>query len=125
MSSERNQDIAKRRRSALSGLSFAVLLLLPLTGAADITRDTPSSAAGDFVDTLTWTHTVGSGSDRYLIVAVALKDNTAVSGVTFNGTALTLIGARFNGQKAGAEMWGTIAPATGTFNVVVAMSKKT
>src|SRR5262245_27438010 len=41
---------------------------------------------------LSWTHAIGGGTDRILVVGVAIEDTTAtdanITSVTFNGTAL-------------------------------------
>ena len=44
---------------------------------------------------LSWTHTIGGGTDRALVVGVAVEDTTTadanVTGVTYNGVALTAV----------------------------------
>ena len=74
---------------------------------------------------LTWSHTVGSGDNGYLIVSIAYKSkNTSVTSVTYGGTALTLLGGTTfsGGDDTRAEMWYLKIPATGTDNVVVNLS---
>ena len=68
---------------------------------------------------LTISHTC-SGSDRLLVVATAIYDSTpsTVSGITYNGVALTKINHRTQ-TNSRAEMWYLLAPDTGTNNVVV------
>ena len=45
-----------------------------------------------------------------------------MSGVTYAGTALTLIGSQNNGTSVRVELWQLVAPATGANNVVVTLS---
>ena len=70
---------------------------------------------------LTFSHSVGAaGTNRLLIVAVSI-DNRTVSGVTYNGVAMTSVGSATNGKQI-SHMWRLIAPATGANNVVVTLS---
>lgn len=71
-----------------------------------------------------WSHTC-SGSDRFLSVDVSLLSvaGTTVTGITYNGVALTLIGVQSSITGAcRVESWGLIAPATGTNNIAVTLS---
>jgi len=73
-----------------------------------------------------WAHTC-AGSDRLLIVCLGLSDHDAatVTGVTYNGVAMTLVGGATEGSgdlKRRYEMWRLIAPATGAHNVSVAFT---
>lgn len=101
-----------------------VAAALTPAGSTPITRDAFSSTTGAAVSSLTWTHTV-AGSDRILLVAVQVFDDTSqaertVSSVTYNGDALTRIDRKDEGNIA-AELWYRIAPDTGTNNVVVTL----
>ena len=94
-------------------------------GAA-IVVDHTSSMAGpsDNGTILTWSHTVGSGLDRILVVGVSLRDgNTSVIGATYGGIPLTRIGFQISsGNQNRTEMWKLVAPPTGSANVVVTLS---
>lgn len=71
---------------------------------------------------ITFNHTC-AGSNRLLIVAVTTDNTRSVSGITYNGTALTNIDVQTNvGATRRVEMWGLIAPATGTNSIVVTLS---
>lgn len=86
-------------RLAIIGRQCAVLVLLVLgllatPVRAAITYDAVSSAAtGAAGTTLSWSHTLGAGFFRLVTVGVAVEDasNTdcVVTGVTFNGVAMT------------------------------------
>jgi hypothetical protein len=81
-----------------------------------------ATSLGTFASTvtsLTWNHTC-AGSDRLLFVAVSsLAASSPVSGITYNGVALTKIAERTSAGGATVELWYLIAPATGTHAVVV------
>ena len=84
--------------------------------------DAHSTAKGT-ASSLTFSHTC-TGADRYLKVAVGVNftDND-VTGVTYNGVALTLLSALENVMRD--EFWYLIAPAAGTFNIVVTFAGAT
>lgn len=94
---------------------------------AAITTGTSSSAGTGTITTatsLTWSHTIGSGSNGILLVNVAIYDDKAavqVNSVTYGGTSLTRLGS-VAGARTRAEMWYLKAPASGTANIVVTLS---
>lgn len=71
--------------------------------------------------TLTWSHTVGSKTNRLLVVCVFASDYSAIpaiSGVTYNGVAMTK--AREDYLYGGASsIWMLHNPPSGAHNVVV------
>lgn len=70
---------------------------------------------------LTFSHTC-SGTNRLLLVHIAQGGANAVSSVTYNGVALTLAGAVNNTNgNVHAELWYLLAPAVGTFNIVISL----
>lgn len=91
--------------------------------------DATSYSGNQTVTPYSWSHTC-SGSDRVLIVGVTVMDPTGnaptVTGVTYNGVALTQI--QSNGwDDAGSfylrsYLWRLIAPATGANTVQVTLS---
>jgi hypothetical protein len=73
---------------------------------------------------LNLTQVVNPGTDRVLIVGVAIDNpSVTVTGVTFGGAALTPVG-RVVGAQA-VEFWQLVAPATGSASVVVSFSGST
>src|SRR5262245_38978862 len=91
-------------------------------GVLAITQDAVSSASAAAANSLTFAHTVGSGSNRLLLVEVVInKGGTTVSSVTYGGTALTKVGSAVNAMIH-TELWYLRAPATATANVVVPAS---
>jgi hypothetical protein len=84
---------------------------------------TPTSSGN--ISSLTWAHTVGSGSNGILIVEVAIhedKHNESVASVTYGGQALTRLEALNSSNNVDAEMWYLLAPMAGTANVVVTLN---
>jgi hypothetical protein len=103
---------------------------LPLICQAAVTVDAVTSKNTGANTSLTlpvggdsWTHTV-SGNNRLLIVGVSINQSAAsesVSTVTYNGTALTRIGAVVRNDNVQAELWYLLAPIAGTHNVIVTL----
>ena len=92
-----------------------------------IAVDTTSSAAtpSGGASSLTFSHTVNSGSDSILIVEVADRHGGAgdpVASVTYGGQSLTLIGSADLPNTESAEIWYLLAPTVGTANVVVTLT---
>ena len=78
-------------------------------------------SSGGFSNSLTTAFTV-SGTDRLLLVGVSCATATAdVTSVTYNGTAMTLVGTNENTGVVGIQWYRLVAPATGTNNVVVSL----
>lgn len=109
-------------RSRAGPLATAALVIVTLfaggTGSA-VTFDAASSSAGNGTNTVTWSHTVAPGSDRYLSVLVdSYFADGEVTGVTFNGVALSNVGS-YSANDPRASIWGLVAPDTGTHDVTV------
>lgn len=83
---------------------------------------TTTSSLGSAVTSITFSHTC-TGSNRILFVCTANNGGANVTGVTYNGVAMTNIwGALSNGAPSKSYLWYLIAPATGANNVVVSLS---
>ena len=114
---------AKLPVSPPSSLDLQVLDTYDGTLAA-ITKGNTSSAATSSAGatTLAWSHTIGSGSNRILIVGISTGHDTSVSSVTYDGLALQLIGSQGNpGNHTHVEMWDLVAPPVGTASIVVTL----
>ena len=75
---------------------------------------------------LTFSYTVTAGTGRVLIVAAGAVDgveaDTVATGVTYGGTAMTLVNSNTNPSGAndiGASLWILNNPAVGAANIVV------
>src|SRR6185295_19053743 len=107
-------------------------LAASLPASAAISFDAASRAATTSTGrtSLSWSHTLGGGSDRMVVVGVAVEDTTTadanVTSVTFNGVALTAVpGSKINGGGTGIiqtqlfYLLNASLPAAGTYTVTV------
>jgi hypothetical protein len=81
-----------------------------------IAFDAVSNGAWSSGTSFSWQHTV-SGSDRLLVVAVAVSDGQAVTSVTFGAQSFTFI--RRDANAHSSELWYLVAPNTGTGTITV------
>jgi hypothetical protein len=100
------------------GSRFAYLST-PVPAEVDRSSSVTASTAS-----LSWSHTIGTGANRLLVVGVAIRNaNNVVSGVSYGGKALTFLQARNNHDAAvRVEQWYLVAPPSGTANVTVTLS---
>ncbi len=111
---------------------FGILLLgLPARAGASISFDAASSKASTTsISSLSWSHTLGAGTDRIVIVGVTAENttatNAAVSSVTFNGVAATAVpNSLISGGGTGIietqlfYVLNSSLPAPGTYTVQV------
>jgi MYXO-CTERM domain-containing protein len=81
-----------------------------------------ASSGGGTGNALSFTHAVGTGPARFLVLGVALQPASAsVSSASFGGKALSRIGAR-SGGSCRTELWGLVAPASGSQAVKLTLS---
>jgi uncharacterized repeat protein (TIGR01451 family) len=118
------------RRGIRSGFVLALLLLtIPAATNAQVALDATTSVAQratQAANTVTLAHT-STGSNLVLVVGVSMnisaRTATTVSGVTYNGVALTRAG--FHNDSINlrrVEIWYLAGPAIGNHNVVVTES---
>jgi CSLREA domain-containing protein len=102
---------------AIGGVSIK-----PSGGSAPVV-DASSSEKTPPRTSLTISHAT-AGSSRLMLVGVSIHNyaSETVSSITYNGVALTLVGARANATDARVEIWRLIAPPTGTHDVVITFS---
>jgi hypothetical protein len=80
------------------------------------------TTSGGYANSLTVSHTV-AGSNTLLLVGVHCRSaSTDVTGVTYNGVAMTLVGTNENSGVTGVQWYSLVAPAAGANNVVVSLS---
>ena len=108
--------------AAVAGLA-CLLGFGPADAAVSVDNTTTAVSAAN-VSSLTWSHTVGAGANRILLVSISFRDgNVTATSVTYGGTALTLIDSQNGpGNQNRTEMWYLLAPPSGTASVVVNMS---
>jgi hypothetical protein len=82
-----------------------------------------SSSATASTSSLTWSHTVGTGPSRLLVVGVSIRNaSNQVAAVTYRGQALTQLRAQDNDDgSVRVEQWYLIAPPSGTGTVAVSV----
>jgi uncharacterized repeat protein (TIGR01451 family) len=77
----------------------------------------------DPIGTVSVSHTTGTGTNRLMLVGISFEDdNTAglgISGVTYNGQALTFVDRQLSSQEAGCEIWRLVNPPSGPGTVQV------
>jgi hypothetical protein len=86
--------------------------------------DSISSATGTG-SSVSWSHTVGAGSDRILVVGISKRKNDkTTNNITYGGVGgFTQVGSQIgSGTDHGVEIWYKLAPAVGTANIVVTLS---
>lgn len=90
---------------------------------APVVVDAASSATAS-TQSLAWTHTVGAGANRFLLVGVSIRNGgNRVTGVTYAGRALTFVGAQNNHDSAvRMELWRLAGPPTGSGDVRVSLT---
>jgi uncharacterized repeat protein (TIGR01451 family) len=108
-------------------LGLLGLAILPTPALAQIQPDAVSHAVGNATATLSWSHTVGLGSNGVLIVGVSnRRSNRTVNSIRYAGLNLSRIGFRNSGASSSRlELWYLLAPPQGTGTVVVTLTGST
>ncbi len=74
-------------------------------------------------NTLTWTSPTVSGSNTLGVVQIGYKGTPTVTGITWNGVAMTNVsGAAILGATTGVAIFYILNPAAGATNVVISAS---
>src|SRR5262245_2103635 len=101
-------DPSQRSRVVLPFVLSAVALAVSPSAHAAVGFDAASRAATTTTGrtSLAWSHTIGGGADRVLLVGVAVEDTTTtdanITSVTYNGVALTAVpNSKINGGGTG------------------------
>ncbi len=107
-------------------LLFLLLLILPFHAHAAIAIDTQSTGGQTTsANNLTWSHTV-TGTNPMLWVGVGEENANDITGVTYNGVALTGLTQSNTPTGAGfSQLWYLVGPATGAHNIVVSRTGTT
>ncbi len=114
------------KRTLIFGLLSSLLFSTHAFSQVAVDATTTASAGlTRAANTLNFTHTTTTtGTNLVLVVGISMnistRTTTTITGVTFNGTALTLAGAHNDSTNARrTEIWYLINPPTGTHNGVV------
>ncbi len=102
-------------------IAFAgALLVCSFQAQAAIVLGATTTGLMNNSNTATISHTTASGSNRLMIVGVsAQQPGASITSMTYNGTSLTKLVRVTNASQTRVEIWYLVAPAVGTFNVVV------
>lgn len=85
-----------------------------------VAADAVSTASGNGVTSISWSHTC-TGTDRALFVG--MSHSGTITGVTYNGVAMTLVNEAVPGDGAYKAAWWKLSnPASGANTVVVSFS---
>jgi len=88
-----------------------------------ITFDASSHDKDSDVSSLTFSHTIGNGDDRILVVGIYNKSGgDLVTSVTFNGTSLTRFATASGGSLNQGYLYYLLNPDTGTHNIIITLS---
>jgi pectate lyase len=116
-----------RHLFALTLLVLGLMFVRPASGA--IAFDATASTSAINVSTVSWTHTVGSGSSEILIVGVALEDTStaalAVNSITYNGVAMTPVANSIATDGTStfnrSQLFYLLSPAAGAHTVSITL----
>src|SRR5271165_2472720 len=116
-----------RIRLGLLGLLLLAATFVNAQVTVDATTQGNSTMTGAGAHTLTFAHTTANVANRVLLVGVSMNitavPGASVTGVTYNGTALSLVGAHNDTNATRrVEVWYLLAPTNGAFNVVVTVN---
>lgn len=108
---------------------------VPLQSASpQILFDTASRATAGLTGNtnpyvVSWTHTTTTAANRYIVVGVSINlnggtvgANLGVSGVTYGGTPMALLGGSTRTTTVRTELWGLANPASGTNTINVTVT---
>jgi len=78
---------------------------------------------GDGTPNITWTHVVGSGTNRFMMIGISIRVVTiSALSVTVGGQAATFLRGDVQGTEVRAETWYLINPESGSKTVTVTLS---
>ncbi|RJR19561.1 MAG: hypothetical protein C4581_04740 [Nitrospiraceae bacterium] len=105
----------------------SMLIFVLMFGAAGSTfaslaQDGAATNSSSTTATVSWNHTIGTGSNRLLVVGVSYdaRNSNTVSSVTLGSTNLTkLRGEGTGAANARTEIWYLTSPASGTNTITV------
>lgn len=76
-------------------------------------------------DSLTFSHTCGTGVNRLLLVGISDSNGDGVTGVTYNGVAMTQLIKDVGGTSGYRYVYGLLNPSSGTNDIVISDSETT
>jgi pectate lyase len=118
----------RRAFAALTTFAAASLAALtPITASAAIAFDSTATRAVTNAASTSWSHTVGTGTDRVLIVGLALEDtgttSLAINSITYAGVAMTpvanSIATAGSSTLDRAQLYYLLNPASGANTISI------
>ncbi len=131
--------VMRSRSAAKAGISLGILVLLLSAASllnAQVAFDRTANLAansyctGNGTCSFTWAHQVGAAGNILVVTAslnIKNSPSSSLSGITYNGIALTFQGAHNDAQSImRTEIWTLLAPPTGAnHNIVMAVNNPT
>ena len=78
---------------------------------------------GDGTSNITWTHVVGSGANRFMMIGISIRVVTiSALSVTVGGQPATFLRSDVQGTEVRAETWYLISPESGSKTITVTLS---
>jgi uncharacterized repeat protein (TIGR01451 family) len=78
---------------------------------------------------VSWSHTTTTAANRYIVAEISIQlaggtvgTNVTVTGVTYGGTAMGFLGGSTRTTTVRTELWGLVAPASGTNTIAVTVA---
>ncbi|MEO7341249.1 MAG: SdrD B-like domain-containing protein [Luteolibacter sp.] len=96
------------------------------SGTQTIAQDARSIGSSAGTNSLSISHTTGSGSNRLMLVMVTTGVSSgtlpSVNSISYGGQSLSLVNAISNGNTVRSEIWKLANPPSGTSSAVVSLS---
>jgi len=102
--------------------ALLLVFLIPQLAFGAIAFDTASNRQTTTGTSLTFAHTT-TGSNLILFVGVTIDTNDVLTGITYNGTALTQVSKIQTTSGRWSYLYYLTAPSTGSNNVVISASE--
>jgi hypothetical protein len=78
---------------------------------------------GDGATTISWTHVVGSGTNRFMVIGISIRTVTvSVLSVAVGGQSATFLRSDARGTDVKGEIWYLVNPNSGSKTVTVTLS---
>ncbi|NIS81878.1 MAG: hypothetical protein GTO14_17080, partial [Anaerolineales bacterium] len=113
------------RALSLAVLSTLILLTGVISAHAAVVVEDVSVGTTSGGSSITIIAHQASGSDRFMLVGVSLNNDSyeTVTGITFNGIPLTLVGTEAKSDDARVEIWSLVNPDLGNHDVEITFSE--
>nr|NIO08774.1 hypothetical protein [Deltaproteobacteria bacterium]NIS70884.1 hypothetical protein [Pseudomonadota bacterium] len=109
------------RALSLAILSTLIFLTGVISAHAAVVLEDVSVGTTEGGSTITIIDHQATGSDRLMLVGVSFNNDSyeTITGITFNGVPLTLVGTEANSDDARVEIWSLVNPDLGNHDVEI------